>query len=594
MSDVQFSIGGSAAPFKSALKEATEAAKESGAKISESFGIEGVKSERALHTRFLGAFKDITAGGKSSAEAIGGAFENLTEGLRLSLGSMVALLAVSELVKSVYEGYEAFNKMREAGENALSINEDITSKSFDRTGESAKKAKEAAAEPVQIGVQGDEAKSSIEQVGEAVESVQEEANTPTQLQLDAFVSESSVEKVKDTIKKLQDDAKANDLSANSSILAGPEILIQALAEEKSISAAIREDAEKTFDLNKEAHDLEDAASAKTIKNENDVLQLKLGGYDKEAEALSQLQEMQAKLADAQDKHDQETIDALTKQIELQQQLNAAKIEKKEDDKLASLQKDEQAEQDKQDELGKTDAEKLADIQAKVEKDQDALNAKKDADTPKSAFDVEVQLGDDARNGTSNKTRANEEEALKLQILKDQTKEKELQAALTKSNADLTKDLLAEERRAKEAGETEAQKLQDSKDAVTQDKSKLDAAKDDGSLASTQNLLKLRLQYEKDITAQREQQTKYDAEQEKRAKLLTEQKEAQQAVQATALDAKLFHGEVSSLAKTGLGGRVSGPNYGNQAQLKASQDAAKHLADIKAQLAKLGSIGVAGS
>jgi hypothetical protein len=47
------------------------------------------------------------------------------------------------------------------------------------------------------------------------------------------------------------------------------------------------------------------------------------------------------------------------------------------------------------------------------------------------------------------------------------------------------------------------------------------------------------------------------------------------------------------AKVGLGGGVTGANYGNASQLKASQEAATHLKDIKAEITKLSSsVGLA--
>ncbi len=573
MPEVEVTFTGNTAPFMSALEKVKESAKETGEKVSESIGVEGLKGEGRLHAKFLGAFKDITAGGKSSAEAIGGAFENLSEGLRLSMGSMVALLAISELVKSVYEGNEAFNKMHEAGENALSINKDVTSKSIDMTTDSAKEMHEEVEKPVEIGVKGEAAQSAIEKTRETVKDVKEELEMPSQVQLDAFVSDSSVEKVKDTIKKLQDDAAANNITTNSSLIAGAEVLVQSLREWKSVSSVVREDAVKAFELNKEAHDLEDAASAKTINDANTVLQMKLDGHDKEAEAFEKEAEMQEKLHAAQEKHDQQTIDALNTQIELTQKLTETEEYKKSDDKFKGIVKEEDAEKAKQDEAGKTDIQKLADAKSKTQQDQDKVD----------------NYGD-----SLNQEGANAKEALRLQLLKDQTKEKELQATVDKSNTELVKSLAEEERKSREAGQTEGQKLKDSKDTVKDDQRNIDEATDDGTAENTQNLLKLKLQLEKDITAEREQQQRYDAEQVRKLDLLKEQKEAQQAVQATALDATLFHGVASSLAKTGLGGRVSGPNFGNQSQLKAAQDAVKHLADLNKKLDAFGkSIGVAG-
>ena len=462
MSDVNFTIGGTPAPFLSAMERVKASAKEGASKVSESFGIEGVKSERALHTRFLGAFNDITKGGTNSAEAIGGAFEQMTEGLKLSMGSMVALLAVSELVKGMYAGYEAAEKMKTSVKDALSINTDVTGQ--------------------------------------------------------------SVEQVQSSIKKLNDDAEANNLGAMSTMQAGATAMVQAFEEGKSISAVVREDAEEYNRLKQEAHDMEDAEGAKAIDRENQILQLRLEGKDKEAESIEKLGALQDKLDTATDKKDQAQIEALNTQIDLTQKLQDLEDKKeyqKQDAKFKDILKQEADEQAQQDAIGATDAQKLAAAQAKTAGDQKKLDAFGEAD---------------------NQEQANTKEQIRLDILKDQTKEKELQTSIQKKMVE------------------DWQKANDRDFA-------------DGKKKA-------------------EQEKKFA---EDKAKLLKEQSEAQTAFQAASLDATMFNGQVSSLAKVGLGGRVSGANYGNQAQLKAVQESAKHLADIKAAFQKLsGSVGVASS
>ena len=454
MSDVNFTLGGTPAPFMSAMEQVKASAKESAEKVTESFGIEGVKSERALHTRFASAFKDITKGGTNSAEAIGGAFENLTEGLRLSMGSMVALLAVSELVKSAYEGYEAAEKMKGALKDALSIDTDVTNQ--------------------------------------------------------------SVEEVAENVKKLKADAEASNLAAMSSLQSGMTTLIQSIEEGKSMMEVTVEDAENYHRLQQEAHDMEDQQSAKEINNANAVLALKAEGHDKEAEALAHEQEMTEKLTEAERKWNQETIDALNKQIELEGELSAKQASDAEQAKVRrveDVEKEVGSELDRQREIGMTDKQKL---EVAHQKTQDASTALTGAD-PKTTDPLEIAK-------------------MELEYNRAKTAEMEQQANINKKNLEMflkgnEKD--AEERKKQE--ETAARKLS----------------------------------------------------------LLKDQREAQVALNNAAVDATLFHGEASSLARSGLGGRVSGPNNGNASQLKASQEAAKHLAEIKASIAKLsGSIGVA--
>jgi colicin import membrane protein len=491
------------------MERVKENAKESASKVTESFGIEGVKSERALHTRFMGAFKDITANGTNSAEAIGGAFENMAEGLKLSMGSMIALMAVSELVKSVYEGYEAFEKMEKAGKDALSIDTDVT--------------------------------------------------------------HQSVEKVQESIKKLNEDAEAHNLAAMSSLQAGAEVVVQAFEEGKNLGEVVKEDAEEYNELKQKAHEMEDAEGAKQINNANAVLELKLQGHEKEAEALAHQQQMQEKLDAASEKHDEKTIDALNQEISLEDQIaakEAARKAKETTDKVEGLQRDVYAEQMSRG----TDADKL-----KLAKQQE--------EHAKFAYGDALTLGKDPVDI----------EQKRLEWEKAITREKELQKAQDDKVKATQKEITAEQERRKEIGETDKQRLDDAKAQSKKDADALAAAQGKGD---KQTLLNLQLQAEKSLTAQKEAQLKVDQQAkefaEQKTKILQEQKEAQQAVAAAQLDATMFHGEASSLAKLGLGGRVSGANYGNASQLKAAQDAAKHLAEINAAFKKLqSSIGIAG-
>jgi hypothetical protein len=455
VSDVAFSIGGTPAPFLTAMEQVKQSARDGASKVADAFGVEGLRGERAIRGRFLESFNDITKGGTNTAEAVGGAFASMAEGLKLSMGSMIALLAVSELVKGLYSGYQAAEKMKSSVKDALSINTDVTSQ--------------------------------------------------------------SVEQVQEDIKKLNADADANNLASMSSMAAGATVFVQALEEGKSISDVTREDAENYNRLKKEAHDMEDQEGAKAIDNANAVLELKVEGHDKEADALAHEQEMNEKILEAKAKGNQAQEDALNKQLELEGEL-ATRQENEEQgkkfDKVHELEKQSSAEIDKQSQIGMTDSQKLDAAKAKVKQDEDAL-----AQMPQAGADNALALAE--KN---------------LEYEKDKTAEKELQYAADKKNFEL---------------------------------------------------------FQKGNEIDAEQKKKQDEATAKKLALLKEQQEAQQAVAAAGVDASLFHGEVSSLAKVGLGGRVSGANYGNQAQLKAVQDAAKHLADIKASMAKLsGAIGIA--
>lgn len=452
MSDVNFTIGGTAAPFLSAMEQVKANAKESAAKVSESFGIEGVKGERALHTSFTNAFKDITKNGTTSAEAVGGAFESMTEGLRLNLGTMAALIAVSVLVKGLYAGYEAGEKMEKSVKDALSIDSDVTNQ--------------------------------------------------------------SVDKVAENVKKLKEDAEANNLASMSSMTAGAEVLIQAFEEGKSISAVVREDAENYNKLKKEAHDMEDAEGAKTIQNSNAVLQLKVDGHDKDAEALEHEQEMQAKLLDAQEKKNQVTIDALHQEMALEDQLAAKERNKAQDAKDQQLEDLRMQVAEEQHNRG-GDSDKLAWAKDKTQHD-------------KTEFAHAMTQGTDP-------------------------------IAIEKARLQWEKSITAEQNVQKEINDKKLKAFEKGNEtAAEQSKKQIEAAKKALELA------------------------------ERKKDLLKEQTDAQATLNSAAVDATLFHGEASSLAKSGLGGRVSGANYGTGAQLKAAQDAAKHLADIKQQIAKLGS------
>ena len=457
MADVNFTIGGSAAPFKSAMQEVTQSAKESAAKVTESFGVEGVKSERALHGKLQSAFADLTKSGTNSAEAIGGAFTNLTEGLKLSMGSMIALLAVSELVKSFYAGYQAAEKMKTSVKDALSINSDVT--------------------------------------------------------------HQSVEQVQDDIKRLKDDADANNLASMSALQAGATAVVQAFEEGKSISEVVKEDAEEYNRLKQEAHDMEDELATKSIDNENAILQLKVEGMDSEVEGLEKLQKMEEDLAKANAAHNDREIAALHEKQDLEDQLA--------DKKIAAAARERDA--------------KLDDTRMEIAEEQ--ANRGTDADKLKFAHQQEEKAKTGFGDANTKATDPLDIEKKRLEWEKSITKEKNLQKEISDK----------------------------------QIKAFLDGNEKDAE------------HYKKQQEAA---QKKLEAE-EKRTKLLQEQKEAQQAVTAAVLDSTLFHGEASSLAKVGLGGRVSGANYGNQAQLKAAQDAAKHLAEINAELKKFsGAVGVA--
>jgi len=567
MGDIQFTIGGTPAPFLTAMQQVKESAKESAEKVTESFGIEGVKSERALHGRFESAFKDITKNGTNSAEAIGGAFENLTEGLKLSMGSMIALLAVTELVKGMYAGYEAAEKMSGAVKDALSI--------------------------------------------------------------DSNVSDQSVEKVNEDIKKLKADAEATNLASMSNMTAGATVFIQALEEGKAIADVTREDAESYNRIKKEAHDMEDAQAAKEINNANAVLALKVEGHDKEADALAHEQEMQEKLLAAKDKGNQDTIDALNKQLELESQLAAKQEEAeqaKKDKQVADISKQIAAEVDKRNEAGMSDEDKLAAIKTRETQEDNRLRAavgtapvgtpiviEQPADTtpdPNAGNDKKFSaayliMHPELAPRQEQPKKSNQDipivpldpiEAAKLELQYNKyvTAEKELQAKLDKSKADLTKQIAAEQNKGKRPEQANIETLAESKLDRTRDTDAYTKAQQDGKTGE-EDLLKLRLQMEKSITAQREAQAKVDQDSAKRVQLIKEQKQAQQDVQAAQLDATMFHGAVSSLAKIGAGGRVSGANYGNQSQLKAAQEAAKHLGEINKKIDALAKgIGVAGS
>ncbi len=459
MSDVSFEVGGSAAPFMSVMDQVKANAKESASKVTEAFGIEGLKGERALHTRFLGAFKDITKGGQSSAEAIGGAFENLTEGLRLSLGSMIALLALSELVKGLYSGYEAAEKMRSSLKDALSVNTDI--------------------------------------------------------------SKQSVQQVQENIKKLNEDAQANNLASMSSLQAGATVFVEALEEGKTISQVVREDAENYNRIKQEAHDMEDAAAARTIDNENAVLALRAEGHDKEADALAHEQEMQEKILNAQAKGNQNTIDALNQQMALEQQITDRKEAaeaKSKAEKVSSLQAELSEEVKRTSDVGATEEQKLKEAQDARQKAADIWTANTNPDG-------------------SEKT---DEDNLKQEIT--------LQKAIT--------------------AEKEAQHAVD---------------------------LKHYREFAEWNEKGAEQAKRAREQAEQRVRLTQEEQEAQRAVNEARLGNSIWHGEASSSARVGLGGRVTGANYGNEAQLRAVQDSAKHLADIKASIQKLAqAVGVAPS
>ena len=510
MSDIMFTIGGTPAPFISAMEKVKESAKESAEKVSESLGIEGVKGERAIRGRFIESFHEITKNGANSAEAIGGAFTSMAEGLKLSMGSMIALLAVSELVKSVYSGYEAAEKMKTSVKDALNIDTDVT--------------------------------------------------------------HQSVEKVQDSIKKLNEDAEANNLAAMSSLEAGATAVVQAFEEGKTISEVVREDAEQYNKLKQEAHEMEDAQGAKAIDNANAVLELKLAGHDKEAEALEKQQQMQEKLYAASDKHNQQTIDALNQEKDLEEQITEkenARKEKAAEDKLEDLEREVYAEK---------------------------MNRGTDADKVKLAQDQTTHarlamVAADA-NGSTDPIAV---EQARLEYQKALTKEKDLHKTLDDKAKATQKEITDEQQKQKELGETDTQRLGDAKAQSKKDADALAAAQ---GKTDKQGILNLQLQLEKSITAQKQAQVRVDQQAkefaERKAALLQEQKDAQQALASAALDSTLFHGEVSSLAKTGLGGRVSGPNFGNASQLKAAQDAAKHLSDINKKLDSLSKIGVAGS
>lgn len=456
MADMQFSIGGDNAPFMSALKGAEASAKESGAKITEAMGIEGVKSERALHGKLSSAFKDLTKNGTTSAEAIGGAFENMTEGLKLSMGSMVALLVVTELVKTLYEGHEAAEKFAGAIKDAGSVNMDVTNQ--------------------------------------------------------------SVNEINENIKKLKADADATNLGTMSALQAGATVVMQALEDHKSISATIKEDAEKNLELTKQQHELEDAAGTKAVTLENDVLRLKIEGKDKEAEAIKEITALKDKQEDADKKHQTETVKSLQEQIDLTKALASVTAEKegvRKNQEFNAIAKQESEEQEKRSGVGKTDNQKLSDLQAQTKRDQALVENAGTANNADEAIAIEK---------------------LKLSVEKDLTAEKQLQQDIQKKSLD-------------------AFLKGNEKDAETHKK-------------------------QLEVT-------------ERRAELMKDQQQAQKEVNATALDTKMFHGESSSLAKLGLGGRVSGANYGNQAQLKASEEAVKHLADVNKKLDKMaGSIGLA--
>lgn len=238
---------------------------------------------------------------------------------------------------------------------------------------------------------------------------------------------------------------------------------------------------------------------------------------------------------------------------------------------------------------------LQDVRNRASRD----DAEKSNADPAERLKGEIDLINDEYDEKKKKALENGDDLTNIELAR-----KEKIANAQKSYDDkilsLNKEITDEEEKRAEVGMTSQEKLEASKKKSREaEKAYYDSG--DAGYTGVEDILKLKLDMEKAITAEKEAQANYDKDQtdqtkkqleqftkqneqsQKREDLFESQGPANNARNYALNDLSIFHGQTSSLRKIGLGAGVSS---NNSEQLKKLDEANKNLDKIHGELEKL--------
>jgi hypothetical protein len=274
MSDIQASLGANITPFKQAMAEATVLAKQTGAKIGDSLGVEGLKSSERLKGSIQGFFKDLAGGADVSTAAMG----RLSDSFRMGAGALVAVAAVQYLASALQKGYESAQKFGEALKESLSISGDNSKKSLEQMNDEIAQLKQQAKDTDLAAMSKLEAGATV-----FVQALEQGKN----------ISDVIVEDAKEHFDIVQKEHAEEDAAATQSIAQQNEILGLKIAGNEEMADAMQDE----------------------LNDQNRLLELQRKG---DADAIAALQEqidLKKKLRDiTKDKAEQKDSSSLDGQI----------------------------------------------------------------------------------------------------------------------------------------------------------------------------------------------------------------------------------------------------------------------------------------